>query len=125
MALTVVSYSDDCESNQVSIVTNDALTEIASKRGSSIIESINSRKMVLVTPSVTAGYANDFDPTQAWNTGAQFVAIPINQRSRGALLNHARFMQNGNCGYVTKRPDLRKETPVNINIRVNPTKFYI
>ncbi|CAL1293033.1 unnamed protein product, partial [Larinioides sclopetarius] len=46
--------------------------------------------------------SSNYDPLKIWNVGVQMVALNYQTADRAMQLNHARFLQNGKCGYVLK-----------------------
>ena len=41
-------------------------------------------------------------PLPMWSAGCQMVALNFQQGDRTNMFNRAKFLQNGNCGYVLK-----------------------
>ncbi|GIZ03789.1 1-phosphatidylinositol 4,5-bisphosphate phosphodiesterase gamma-1 [Caerostris extrusa] len=46
--------------------------------------------------------SSNYDPMKMWNAGVQMVALNYQTADRAMQLNQARFLQNGNCGYILK-----------------------
>ena len=42
------------------------------------------------------------DPTGAWSSGTQMVALNYQTAGEPMFLNHGKFLQNQQCGYVLK-----------------------
>lgn len=60
-----------------------------------------SRKQLLrVYPEGTRIYSSNYNPISMWNCGVQMVALNYQTKDKPMQLNHAKFMQNGGCGYV-------------------------
>uniref|UniRef100_A0A6U9R1Z8 Phosphoinositide phospholipase C n=1 Tax=Picocystis salinarum TaxID=88271 RepID=A0A6U9R1Z8_9CHLO len=52
--------------------------------------------------------SSNFNPMLPWSLGCQLVALNIQTHDRPMQLNHGRFLENGECGYVLKPDHLRK-----------------
>lgn len=46
--------------------------------------------------------SSNMDPSIAWSAGAQMAALNYQHNDISMFLNHGKFMQNRNCGYVLK-----------------------
>jgi hypothetical protein len=49
------------------------------------------------------------DPAIAWACGAQLVALNFQSSDTPMYLNHCKFLENGETGYVLKGPHLTRE----------------
>lgn len=77
-------------------------------------------------------YSSNYDPIRMWNSGIQMVALNYQTKDKAMQLNHAKFKQNGNCGYVlmpsymqakhynpfTKPSNLKAFSPIQLKIKV-------
>lgn len=52
--------------------------------------------------------SSNFNPMLPWSLGCQLVALNIQTHDRPMQLNHGRFLENGECGYVLKPEHMRK-----------------
>ncbi|XP_033208477.1 1-phosphatidylinositol 4,5-bisphosphate phosphodiesterase gamma-1 isoform X2 [Belonocnema kinseyi] len=48
--------------------------------------------------------SSNYNPVPMWNSGSQLVALNYQTGDKPMQLNHAKFRENGNCGYLLK-PD--------------------
>ncbi|GBM65181.1 1-phosphatidylinositol 4,5-bisphosphate phosphodiesterase gamma-1 [Araneus ventricosus] len=55
-----------------------------------------------VYPKGTRIDSSNYDPFKMWNVGVQMAALNYQTADRAMQLNHARFLQNGKCGYVLR-----------------------
>ncbi|XP_055951675.1 1-phosphatidylinositol 4,5-bisphosphate phosphodiesterase gamma-1-like [Argiope bruennichi] len=55
-----------------------------------------------VYPKASRIDSSNYDPIKMWNAGIQMVALNYQTADRAMQLNHARFLQNGRCGYVLR-----------------------
>ncbi|XP_063928009.1 1-phosphatidylinositol 4,5-bisphosphate phosphodiesterase delta-4-like [Zophobas morio] len=70
----------------------------------------NIRQMSRVYPSGNRVGSSNYDPTMAFNCGAQIVALNYQTGDRGMQLLRGLFKMNGGCGYVLK-PDFLRTHP--------------
>lgn len=61
-------------------------------------------KFTRVYPKGARVDSSNYDPVKLWNLGIQLVALNYQTADKAMQLNHSKFRQNGNCGYVL-RPD--------------------
>lgn len=62
----------------------------------------NARNITRVYPAASRVNSSNYDPTVAWNAGAQVVALNWQEHDVGMQLNHGRFLANNACGYVPR-----------------------
>lgn len=62
----------------------------------------NARNVTRVYPAASRVNSSNYDPTVAWNAGAQVVALNWQEHDAGMRLNHGRFLANNACGYVPR-----------------------
>ncbi|XP_043926443.1 1-phosphatidylinositol 4,5-bisphosphate phosphodiesterase eta-1 isoform X2 [Protopterus annectens] len=68
----------------------------------------NQKQLIRLYPSAYRIDSSNFNPQEYWNVGCQLVALNYQTEGRMMQLNRAKFLQNGNCGYVLKPPQLCK-----------------
>ncbi|XP_071840975.1 uncharacterized protein [Apostichopus japonicus] len=68
------------------------------------------RNLCRVYPSAYRIDSSNYSPQPMWNCGCQLVALNYQTEGRVMQLARAKFMSNGNCGYVLKPQVMREET---------------
>ncbi|KAG8180062.1 hypothetical protein JTE90_016189 [Oedothorax gibbosus] len=94
------------------------------------------RQFSRVYPKGTRLNSSNYDPVRMWNAGVQMAALNYQTPDRATQLNHARFMQNGRCGYVLKpkvmfnedfdpyeRSTLHGVNPLSLSIQIMSTRY--
>ncbi|XP_068161674.1 1-phosphatidylinositol 4,5-bisphosphate phosphodiesterase delta-3-A isoform X5 [Antennarius striatus] len=66
----------------------------------------NSQKLSRIYPSGQRLQSSNYNPQEMWNGGCQIVALNFQTPGEQMDLNHGRFLQNGQCGFVLKPPFL-------------------
>jgi len=66
--------------------------------------SYNCRNLSRVYPKGTRLFSSNMDPFPFWTMGCQMAALNFQEADDKNHFNRAKFLQNGNCGYVLK-PD--------------------
>lgn len=64
------------------------------------ILSFSKQQLIRVYPEGSRIYSSNYNPMQMWNCGVQMTALNYQTKDKPMQLNHAKFSQNGNCGYV-------------------------
>ncbi|XP_036938060.1 1-phosphatidylinositol 4,5-bisphosphate phosphodiesterase delta-3-A-like [Acanthopagrus latus] len=64
----------------------------------------NSHQLSRIYPSGQRLQSSNYNPQDMWNGGCQIVALNFQTPGEQMDLNHGRFLQNGQCGYVLKPP---------------------
>ncbi|XP_027145277.1 1-phosphatidylinositol 4,5-bisphosphate phosphodiesterase delta-3-A [Larimichthys crocea] len=64
----------------------------------------NSHQLSRIYPSGQRLQSSNYNPQEMWNGGCQIVALNFQTPGEQMDLNHGRFLQNGQCGYVLKPP---------------------
>ncbi|XP_064159624.1 1-phosphatidylinositol 4,5-bisphosphate phosphodiesterase eta-1 isoform X3 [Anguilla rostrata] len=64
--------------------------------------SFNQRQLSRIYPSAYRIDSSNFNPQVYWNVGCQLVALNYQTEGRMMQLNRAKFLANGNSGYVLK-----------------------
>ena len=77
---------------------------------------LSKTNMIRVYPKGTRVESSNYSPEFFWSSGCQFVALNLQTSGSIVWSNHARFKDNGGCGYVLKPPVLREESS---NITLN------
>ena len=62
----------------------------------------NAVHMSRAYPKGTRVNSSNMDPLPAWSAGVQMVALNYQHYDTPMFLNHGKFLQNHNCGYVLK-----------------------
>lgn len=89
-------------------------------------------QLMRVYPEGTRIYSSNYNPIPMWNCGVQMVSLNYQTKDKPMQLYHAKFMQNGNCGYVlmpkymnqdefnpfTKPDNFNFCSPIVLNIKV-------
>uniref|UniRef100_H3A3M2 Phosphoinositide phospholipase C n=1 Tax=Latimeria chalumnae TaxID=7897 RepID=H3A3M2_LATCH len=68
----------------------------------------NQKQLIRVYPSAYRIDSSNFYPQTYWNVGCQLVALNYQSEGRMMQLNRAKFMCNGNCGYILKPQQMCK-----------------
>ncbi|KAG7244362.1 hypothetical protein INR49_003705 [Caranx melampygus] len=66
----------------------------------------NSHQLSRIYPSGQRLQSSNYNPQEMWNAGCQIVALNFQTPGEQMDLNHGRFRQNGQCGYILKPPFL-------------------
>ncbi|XP_039613271.1 1-phosphatidylinositol 4,5-bisphosphate phosphodiesterase eta-1 isoform X2 [Polypterus senegalus] len=72
----------------------------------------NQKQLTRIYPSAYRIDSSNFNPQTYWNIGCQLVALNYQTEGRMMQLNRAKFMVNGNSGYVLKPPPMCKDDPL-------------
>eukprot|EP00092_Neocalanus_flemingeri_P024885 GFUD01026985.1.p1 GENE.GFUD01026985.1~~GFUD01026985.1.p1 ORF type:complete len:650 (+),score=151.93 GFUD01026985.1:38-1951(+) len=64
--------------------------------------SFNSTNLSRIYPKGTRLFSSNLDPLPMWAAGCQMVALNFQECDRTNMFNRAKFLQNGNCGFVLK-----------------------
>lgn len=75
--------------------------KIEKESSKDIIEFTNTH-LLRTYPAGHRIFSNNYDPSEAWDVGASFVALNFQALDRYVWANRAKFRVNGNCGYVKK-----------------------
>lgn len=67
------------------------------------------RQIARVYPKGSRVSSTNYDPQPCWNCGLQMVALNFQTADPPMWLNHGKFRQNGNCGYILKPKVLTME----------------
>ena len=67
-------------------------------------------QLMRVYPEGTRIYSSNYNPTKMWNCGIQMVALNYQTKDKPMQLNHAKFLQNGRCGYVLMPSYMKSES---------------
>lgn len=95
-------------------------------------------QLIRVYPEGSRVSSSNYHPMHMWNCGAQMVALNYQTKDKSMQLNHAKFQENGNCGYVLmpaymnsehfdpheRPPDLEPFSPVILTVKVAQS-FYL
>jgi hypothetical protein len=74
----------------------------------------NKRQLSRIYPAGSRTSSSNFDPIRFWNVGCQIVALNYQTEDVANYMNHARFAENGGCGYVLK-PDFLRDPNINFD----------
>lgn len=66
--------------------------------------------------------SSNYDPAVCWVAGCQMVALNYQTNDFYLHVNHGRFRENGNCGYIVKPEFMLSSVP---DLREKPTRFAI
>ncbi|XP_046367944.1 1-phosphatidylinositol 4,5-bisphosphate phosphodiesterase eta-2-like isoform X2 [Haliotis rufescens] len=66
------------------------------------INQVSQYKLLRIYPAGTRTDSSNYNPVPMWNHGCQVVALNYQTGSEPMQLNHGRFMDNGNSGYILK-----------------------
>eukprot|EP00918_Siedleckia_nematoides_P032180 GHVU01069631.1.p1 GENE.GHVU01069631.1~~GHVU01069631.1.p1 ORF type:complete len:834 (-),score=143.67 GHVU01069631.1:647-3148(-) len=75
-------------------------------RGSQVVD-FHRTHISRIYPSGSRVMSSNFNPILPWSHGCQIVALNYQASGLSNLLNHGRFLENGQCGYVLKPSLLR------------------
>ncbi|KAJ1471026.1 PLC-like phosphodiesterase [Baffinella frigidus] len=84
--------------------------KLAQKQRSAFVQH-NRRFLARIYPYGGRVDSSNMDPVPVWGAGCQMVALNFQTNDVALKLNHARFLENGNCGYVLKPPYQRGTGP--------------
>jgi len=76
----------------------------AGQEGASLFLQYHLKQISRVYPKAQRVASDNYSPIPMWNVGSQMVALNYQTGDRHMQINHAKFMDNGRCGYVL-RPD--------------------
>ena len=68
---------------------------------------MNTRMLTRIYPAGSRINSSNYDPTVAWEHGAQCVALNYQTWDEWMRVNESWFLQNGRCGYILKPEHLR------------------
>eukprot|EP00040_Diaphanoeca_grandis_P044507 m.12537 g.12537 ORF g.12537 m.12537 type:complete len:1464 (-) comp9359_c0_seq1:177-4568(-) len=78
-----------------------------SRAAPELMNQYNCRQISRVYPKGTRTASTNYDPQTLWNCGVQMAALNFQTPDRPMWLNHGKFNQNGNCGYILKPSVMR------------------
>jgi len=81
------------------------------KKSSKEFVEYNSHHLARIYPKGTRFDSSNYDPVPSWNCGAHMVALNHQTGTEPLWINHGKFQDNGNCGYILKPEYLRKADP--------------
>ncbi|XP_064641817.1 1-phosphatidylinositol 4,5-bisphosphate phosphodiesterase gamma-1-like isoform X2 [Lineus longissimus] len=76
----------------------------SSSKGRRSLTKYNKNQFSRVYPKGQRFDSSNYDPLAMWNCACQMLALNYQTADKSMHLNHARFMDNGNCGFVLQ-PD--------------------
>jgi phosphatidylinositol phospholipase C, delta len=82
--------------------------DMRKKRKSELVQ-FNAMRCSRIYPKGARVSSSNYDPVAPWAVGCQMVALNYQTPDTSLLLNYARFLDNGRCGYVLKPPELRRQ----------------
>lgn len=71
---------------------------------------LTNRQMIRIYPKGFRTDSSNYDPIPFWNVGCQMVALNYQTDDINKSINMAKFMANGNCGYILKPEVFRSPT---------------
>ncbi|XP_070693296.1 1-phosphatidylinositol 4,5-bisphosphate phosphodiesterase eta-2 [Pempheris klunzingeri] len=86
---------------QVSSLNETVMNQILQLKPVELVR-FNQRQLLRVYPSNYRVDSSNFSPQPYWNAGCHMVAMNYQTEGRMLELNQAKFLSNGNCGYVLK-----------------------
>ena len=78
------------------------------------------QQLIRIYPEGSRIYSSNYNPMPMWNCANQMVALNYQTKDKPMQLNHAKFRQNGNCGYVLMPQYMQNE---HFNPFVKPTNL--
>ncbi|XP_032818212.2 1-phosphatidylinositol 4,5-bisphosphate phosphodiesterase eta-1 isoform X1 [Petromyzon marinus] len=103
VAVNDVDHDAVASSWQVSSFSENKASQMLQQKSQAFL-AFNQRQLSRIYPSSYRVDSSNFNPQPYWNVGCQMVALNYQTSGRVMEMNRARFMDNGNCGYVLK-PD--------------------
>ncbi|CAM9838112.1 unnamed protein product [Lampetra planeri] len=103
VAVHDVDHDAVASSWQVSSFSENKASQMLQQKSQAFL-AFNQRQLSRIYPSSYRVDSSNFNPQPYWNVGCQMVALNYQTSGRVMEMNRARFMDNGNCGYVLK-PD--------------------
>jgi len=107
-------YKNKNKAWEMSSFSEGKIGKFLSKSALDYVE-YNSRQISRIFPKGTRIDSSNYDPTPAWNCGAQIVALNYQTGSEPMWTNIGKFQDNGASGYLLKPEYMRTE-----NITFNP-----
>lgn len=98
------------KADQISSFSESKIDTLAKKDLLAFVN-YNKKQLSRVYPSGTRVDSSNYDPSLAWATGCQVVALNFQTCSDGLQINRGRFLENGNSGYVLKPPRMWDAAP--------------
>jgi len=87
-----------------------AIARLIAKNHSELTE-LNKWVLSRTYPKASRVDSSNYNPVPCWNAGIQLVALNFQTPSSYMWAHYARFVANGNSGYVLKPPSLRLQGP--------------
>ncbi|KAM9452638.1 1-phosphatidylinositol 4,5-bisphosphate phosphodiesterase eta-1-like [Salvelinus alpinus] len=98
---------DDCTPGNVLSFSETRAQQLVNHRAERFL-CFNQRQLSRIYPSAYRIDSSNFNPQLYWNVGCQLVALNYQTEGRMMQLNRAKFMVNGDCGYILKPPPMCK-----------------
>ncbi|XP_041835595.1 1-phosphatidylinositol 4,5-bisphosphate phosphodiesterase eta-2 [Melanotaenia boesemani] len=86
---------------QVSSLNETVMNQILQLKPGELVR-FNQRQLLRVYPSNYRVDSSNFNPQTYWNLGCHMVAMNYQTEGRMLELYRAKFLSNGNCGYILK-----------------------
>ncbi|XP_075316741.1 1-phosphatidylinositol 4,5-bisphosphate phosphodiesterase eta-2 [Odontesthes bonariensis] len=86
---------------QVSSLNETVMNQILQLKPGELVR-LNQRQLLRVYPSNYRVDSSNFNPQTYWNAGCHMVAMNYQTEGRMLELYRAKFLSNGNCGYILK-----------------------
>ncbi|XP_072239128.1 1-phosphatidylinositol 4,5-bisphosphate phosphodiesterase eta-2 [Leuresthes tenuis] len=86
---------------QVSSLNETVMNQILQLKPGELVR-FNQRQLLRVYPSNYRVDSSNFNPQTYWNAGCHMVAMNYQTEGRMLELYRAKFLSNGNCGYILK-----------------------
>jgi len=102
-ALKFSGFSDGRQFWQMSSFSETKALQLCSDEAtSSQFIDYNGRNLSRIYPKGSRLLSSNLDPLPMWAAGCHMVALNFQEADRSNMYNRAKFLQNGNCGYVLK-----------------------
>jgi len=102
-ALKFSGFSDERKFWQMSSFSETKALQLCSDEGTvgQFID-FNERNLSRIYPKGSRLLSSNLDPLPMWAAGCHMVALNFQEADRSNMYNRAKFLQNGNCGYLLK-----------------------
>lgn len=94
---------------EISSLHEGKISKLYKNRHKAIVD-FHKKFLTRIYPMGSRIDSSNYNPTIAWATGSQLVALNFQTNDEPMLLNYAKFIANGNTGYVLKPRYLRHNT---------------
>ena len=99
-------WGKDAKPYNIMSIVEGKTNDICEKQAEEF-RAMNTRMLSRIYPAGSRINSSNYDPTVAWEHGAQCVALNYQTWDEWMRVNESWFLQNGRCGYILKPEHLR------------------